>query len=240
MPRNAQPLISVIIPSWNAADFLPEALESIRAQNYAPLEIIVVDDGSTDCTAEFDPRLVRRSLFAARESGARRLPAIPASTRPAARSWRSSMPTIFGRLTISTDSCRRYWPIRRPSFPGGPPACSIAASNPTASFAGKCCTIRSRSFSSAPGSIAAPLLKSFGRFDPALRFAEDVDWIATARQLGVAHVQIPELVLIYRKHEGGMTNGRTFRELNVMTALKRSIHRHRAQRPVAAPLQRLT
>ena len=78
-----------------------------------------------------------------------------------------------------------------------------------------------------------------GRFDPALRFAEDVDWIATARQLGVAHVQVSDLVLIYRKHEGGMTNGRTFRELNVLTALKRSIHRHRAERTAAAPLQKL-
>jgi len=44
------PAISVIIPAYNAAEFLPETIESALAQNYQPLEIIVVDDGSTDST----------------------------------------------------------------------------------------------------------------------------------------------------------------------------------------------
>jgi glycosyltransferase involved in cell wall biosynthesis len=44
--------ISVIIPSWNRADRLAAALDSVRAQSVAPHEIIVVDDGSTDNTRE--------------------------------------------------------------------------------------------------------------------------------------------------------------------------------------------
>src|SRR5262245_28086013 len=40
--------ISVIIPCYNAAPFLGETLDSIRAQTYSPLEVIVIDDGSTD------------------------------------------------------------------------------------------------------------------------------------------------------------------------------------------------
>lgn len=44
--------ISVIIPSWNRADRLAAALDSVRAQSLAPHEIIVVDDGSTDDTRE--------------------------------------------------------------------------------------------------------------------------------------------------------------------------------------------
>ena len=46
------PLVSVIIPTFNRAAFLPEALASVYAQNGAPLQVIVVDDGSTDHTAE--------------------------------------------------------------------------------------------------------------------------------------------------------------------------------------------
>ncbi|MGH7884319.1 MAG: glycosyltransferase family 2 protein, partial [Thermodesulfobacteriota bacterium] len=46
------PLISVIIPTYNRAHFLPEAIESIRKQNYLSIEIIIVDDGSTDNTKQ--------------------------------------------------------------------------------------------------------------------------------------------------------------------------------------------
>ena len=47
-----RPLISVIIPAFNSRDYLADALESALSQTYRPTEIIVVDDGSTDGTAE--------------------------------------------------------------------------------------------------------------------------------------------------------------------------------------------
>jgi glycosyltransferase involved in cell wall biosynthesis len=47
-----KPLVSVIIPAFNAKDLIAETLDSILAQPYGNLEIIVVDDGSTDKTAQ--------------------------------------------------------------------------------------------------------------------------------------------------------------------------------------------
>lgn len=44
-------MVSCIIPAYNAARFLEEAVASIAEQNIAPLEVIVADDGSTDHTA---------------------------------------------------------------------------------------------------------------------------------------------------------------------------------------------
>lgn len=46
------PLFSVIMPVYNRALSVGEALDSVKAQTYRPIEIIAVDDGSTDATAE--------------------------------------------------------------------------------------------------------------------------------------------------------------------------------------------
>ena len=50
------PLISVIIPALNAEKYLAEAIGSVLDQTYKPIEIIVVDDGSDDATAEVAAR----------------------------------------------------------------------------------------------------------------------------------------------------------------------------------------
>jgi glycosyltransferase involved in cell wall biosynthesis len=61
MPSDA-PRVTVLIGCWNNADTLPTAIESILSQSLRELELIVVDDGSTDATAQVvaaitDPRL---------------------------------------------------------------------------------------------------------------------------------------------------------------------------------------
>ncbi|MGB6014954.1 MAG: glycosyltransferase family A protein, partial [Nodosilinea sp.] len=58
------PLVSVIIPAYNAERFVGRTLEAVLAQTYTALEVLVVDDGSQDATGDIvrryqqqDPRI---------------------------------------------------------------------------------------------------------------------------------------------------------------------------------------
>lgn len=75
---NSQPIVSVVIPAYNAAWCLPRSVESVLSQTFRDLELIVVDDGSTDETGKVlgalagDIRVVRKpngGLSSARNVG---------------------------------------------------------------------------------------------------------------------------------------------------------------------------
>ena len=51
-PEEALPLISIIVPCYNVADYLEECVLSLVKQSYKNLEILLIDDGSTDSTAD--------------------------------------------------------------------------------------------------------------------------------------------------------------------------------------------
>ena len=57
------PLVSIIVPCFNAERFLPETLDSIFAQTYKNYEIILIDDASTDSTPEIIQSLKDRVRF---------------------------------------------------------------------------------------------------------------------------------------------------------------------------------
>ncbi len=63
--RSSGPLVSVILPAYNAESYLSQAMTSVLEQTYAELELWVVDDGSTDSTVAIASR------FAARDSRVR-------------------------------------------------------------------------------------------------------------------------------------------------------------------------
>src|SRR5262249_52485637 len=60
--RMTNPLVSVIVPTYNRAYCLERTLTSALSQTYRNLEIVVVDDGSTDSTKELVATVARRDV----------------------------------------------------------------------------------------------------------------------------------------------------------------------------------
>lgn len=78
MIANHEPLVTVIIPAYNAEKYLPECIKSIQSQKYQNLEILVINDGSSDRTKQIcddfsatDSRIIEISQENAGVSAAR-------------------------------------------------------------------------------------------------------------------------------------------------------------------------
>jgi len=61
MSSENHPLVSVIIPSYNHAQYLEESVSSVIKSEYPSLEIIIVNDGSTDDTSTVAKKIVAES-----------------------------------------------------------------------------------------------------------------------------------------------------------------------------------
>lgn len=65
-----QGLVTIVIPAFNAGQFLPETISSIEAQTYTNWEIIVIDDGSTDNTGDWVKDRVRQNFHLIQQTNA--------------------------------------------------------------------------------------------------------------------------------------------------------------------------
>ncbi len=71
-------LVSLVTPTFNHANLLPETVNSILTQNYSNIQFIVVDDGSTDATSEYLATLPPR-MIVLRQSNAGQVAALTAA-----------------------------------------------------------------------------------------------------------------------------------------------------------------
>jgi glycosyltransferase involved in cell wall biosynthesis len=218
------PIISVIIPTYNRTAFLPAALESIWAQEYQPLEIIVVNDGSSDATpqllSELGERVVsihqdNRGPAAARNRGLQVARADVIAFLDSDDLWPSGkldlqLPYLFEPFNY--DYVLGYTQFVR--LPGGRPLHPIHE-KPVAT-----------------GNIGSGLYKKLvfdrvGGFDTTLHQGEDLDWYQRARSSSLRYITLPEVTLIYQMHADNLTNNRMEARMDYLRMIRKSIERNR-------------
>lgn len=236
MPSSAAPAlsgVSVVIPAFNYAQYLPDAIDSVLAQTFAAFELIIVDDGSTDATAGVcaryaDPRVRRvwqenAGLSAARNTGIReaRFPFV--AFLDADDRWEPGfLETVtrqFDRLDASFAAvgmaCARMDAAGQPQ---PPPRRSYFR---TGELTAVDFIIRNRPLSSSVA-IKRSIFEECGGFDTSLRSSEDRDmWIRlTAR--GHRFFFLNEPLASIRRHPHNMSKNAPRMKRNSGLVLRRA------------------
>ncbi len=63
------PLVSIIIPVYNGANYVEEAIKSALAQTYKKIEVVVINDGSTDKTEEIVKKYLKKVRYYKKTNG---------------------------------------------------------------------------------------------------------------------------------------------------------------------------
>ncbi len=207
----------MVIPAYNYAQFLERAVRSAFAQRYRPLEVIVIDDGSTDGTPALCGRLreafpalryIRQEnagLSAARNTGIRNATLPFVAFLDADDEWLPEMlETImadFARQPARTPAaaCNSY----RVDSSGMPIGEKNTAPRGDRFFTAADILMKTR-FMPSNAVARRACFDAAGLFDPALRSSEDRDmWIRLAALGPIRYIDRP-LVRI-RRHDGNMS-----------------------------------
>jgi glycosyltransferase involved in cell wall biosynthesis len=199
-PLNAQSPVSVVIPMRNARRYVAEAIAGVLGQGHEALEVVVVDDGSSDdspavaaATGDNRVRLLAQDpagAAAARNRG------IAASSAPYLAFLDADDRWTCGKLAaqLAVLAQRReidmvFGHYREIDEDGAPVAAD--ASGPA--------------YSPCSMLIRRAAFDRVGAFDTGLAVGEFIDWFARAEDAGLRHVMLPDVVMERRVHGANLT-----------------------------------
>jgi glycosyltransferase involved in cell wall biosynthesis len=220
---DAQPLISVIIPSYNRSEYLTRSIGSVLIQKYKPIEIIVIDDGSTD-----DTRLKLKKY-------GDRIRMIAQSNLGPAAARNTGLKNASGSVIMFLDS-DDWWCETTVED-----QISVLQANPdvgiVAGYTQKCCGTSDQpihligkswpALSLGSAAIRRKIFDIAGMFDESRRFSEDVDWFFRAKEMGIPILFHEKLVQYYFRHSSNLTNDPELDRSGFLSAIKNSLDRRR-------------
>lgn len=234
-------MISVIVPVYNVAAYLGECIDSILAQTYRELEIILVDDGSTDGSGEICDE------YAARDA---RIRVIHQPNGGVSCARNAGLAACTGELIgfVDADDRLHVSMIEKLArclnenradaamcgfvdYPHGAPVKKGLFSVPPCDFAGTVYQMMRRN-----GYFTSPWAKLFRRelvfregrfqaFDPSLSFGEDEVWLLQVLRHGKSFAFVPEALYDWLPREGSITRYETVTEkqLSLLNAKEKTL-----------------
>jgi glycosyltransferase involved in cell wall biosynthesis len=207
-------MISVIVPVYNHADFIADALSSIRAQTCRPAEVVVVDDGSEDGSAA---RAEAAHVRVLREPHG-----------GLARALNVAMAATTGPLVAFLDADDLWMPDKLERQ-------VVALADNDAVFGWveefSALDVRCRRM---PGYLKGTmlvrrtLLDRVGPFDESLGKGDFVDWFVRAQHAGMRHLMLDHVVLRRRVHAANLAAHRVPDQRDYLRVLKQALDRRRA------------
>ena len=207
----AWPTVSVIVPAYNVAPYLREALESALEQTVAPHEIVVVDDGSTDGTRAVADAVAREHPLVRviqQDNGG---PAVARNT---------AIEVATGEFLAFFDADDVMMPDRLEQQVGyllGHPEVGLVIgavqliTEPGAKFDAAFLRHEVGAQEHADGinimamTARARLFEDLGMFDPSYRLSEDYHWLVRAYTRDVTIALVPRVVMRRRLHHSNIS-----------------------------------
>jgi GT2 family glycosyltransferase len=219
-----KPLISLIIPVFNGERFIRETIDHVLFQKYPHLEIIVVNDGSTDGTEAIIHSFHEKVRYLKQPNAG------PSSAR------NNGIEAVKGEFIAFLDA-DDFYPennlqqlaevmMQNPDSEVVHGYAQLLQADPT-SGKFECYGNPKETY---PYYICAGLYRKsvfekVGFFDTTLRFSEDTDWFLRAIELNCKIKRVEEVTLFVRRHEGNMTKFKDLNELMLPLVLKKRIER---------------
>lgn len=220
-----EPLVSVVIPVYNGERFLAEALTSVFVQTYRPIEVIVVDDGSTDRSAEIaasfgEVTLVRQlnsGVSTARNTGIARAQGEFLAFLDADDIWLERKIELqvryLGDHPEFAYAISHYSNFIHRGVPAPPWFRPDRLDAPELGYVPSSWLVRRST------------LDAVGPFNPDYRNAEDMDWIARAKDMGLLAGVLPDVLVAKRIHDANLTGDLKEGQATMMKAFRASIRR---------------
>jgi len=197
------PLVSVIIPVFNGEKYLIEAIESVLAQSCRPLELIIVDDGSTDESAAIAQSYKEIRYIYQPNMGV-----------PVARN--TGLASAVGEFIAFLDADDMWHPQKlqiQVEYLKEHPSIMYTLSKIN-NFVEPGCNIHPDKLQSILkneqinlASLVAhkAVFDQIGEFNPRYHVGEDFDWITRAKDAGIPMVILPEVLLQRRIHNSNIS-----------------------------------